>query len=793
MRQTPGFTAVVLTTLALGIGANAALFSVVDGVLLRPLPFPDVGRLVDFAHNDAYGTVSEPEFVDYQRGLSAFQSLAAYTGQSSTIGASDVPTRTDGSVVSRDFFQVLGVRPEIGRVFSPNEFSHLASERVMIVSHAFWRQELGGDRGIIGRTVQSDGAPATIVGVMPAEFNFPDADAAFWVPWRMNPDSLWQRNNHYLRLVGRLAPQATIGQASAQAHTLEGRWMRDFPDMYFAARPLVGILTPLRDHILGPSRTYLLALLGAVGFVLMIACVNVANLLLARGESRRREFAVRTALGASGRRLVRQILTESALLSIGGALLGAGLAWLTARALVPFAPSDVPRLDQVGVDLRVVLFTIGITGCTALLFGIVPAWRTAREGMIEALRDGARTGGHAMTSNVRHVLVIAEISLAVVMLSASGLLVRSLLNLRAIDLGFDPDHVLAMQLTLPANAYSDTTADQVFRQIIARVERLPGVRAAALDGAPPIAGSDNGWSIMLDGRVVKTVAEAMVARPEQVTADYFRVMSIPLKNGRLFTDADRMGAPPVVVVNEAMAKATWPGVDPVGHTLKMFLPASPWVTVVGVVGDVRARGYLRDIPATMYFPYSQSATSAYVMPKATALLVRAVGDPLRLAPAAREAVHAEDPRIPVSGLSTMDQIVGRSIASRVFTTVLLGGLAVLALVLAGIGIYGVIAYGVSQRTQEIGIRMALGASSASVLELMLREGAQLVGIGLLLGFLGASLVDRLLRSLLVGVAPADILTLGGVCVLLTGVAACACVLPAWRASTVSPTEALRQG
>lgn len=793
MRQKPGFTAIVLVTLALGIGANAGLFSVVNGVLLRPLPFPEVDRLVDFTHDDFARTVSEPEFVDYQRGMSAFQLLAAYAAQQSTIGASDQPVRTDGAIVSRDFFQVLGVRAEVGRVFTPNEFSHLATERVMTVSHAFWRQDLGGDPRIIGRAVQLNGEAVTIVGVMPADFNFPDADAAFWVPWRMNPDSLWTRNNHYLRLVGRLAPHATIGQAISQARTLEARWMHDYPDVYFPAHPLVGILTPLRDHIFGESRPYLLALLGAVGFVLLIACVNVANLLLARSESRRKELAVRTALGASRRRLVRQILTESALLSIGGALLGGGVAWLAARTLVSYAPADIPRLDQVGVDYRVVLFTIAITAATALVFGVVPAWRYARTDVMDAVRAGTRMDGQTMPATTRHGLVIVEVTLAVITLMASGLLVHSLINLREIDLGFDPNHVLIMQLTLPPNAYTDTTADQVFRQIVARVDRLPGVRVAALDGAPPIVGNDNGWSIMRDGRVVKSVSDAMVARPEQVTPDYFRAMSIPLKDGRLFTDADRMGSQPVVIINEAMAKAGWPGADPVGHTLKMFSPKSPWVTVVGVVGDVRARGYLHDIPATMYFPYSQSATSAYFLPQSAALVVRAAGDPLQLARAVRAGVRSEDQRIPVSEVSTMGHVVDDSIASRVFTTLLLAGFAALALVLSGVGIYGVIAYGVSQRTQEIGVRMAMGASSSSVIEMVIREGARLVGVGLVLGFVGALLVDRLLRSLLVGVAPSDAATLGVVSVLIASVAAAACAFPAWRASSVSPTEALRLG
>jgi predicted permease len=791
LRQRPGFAAVVLATLALGIGANAALFTVVNAVLLKPLPFGKVDRLVDFSHNDTYGTVSEPEFVDYQRGMSAFQSLAAYTQQISTIGAVMEPVRTNGAIVSREFFQVLGVPAEVGRVFTPGEFSHLASERVAVVSHAFWRQELGGDPRIIGHTVLIDGSPTTVVGVMPTGFNFPSAEATFWVPWRMNPDSLWARNNHYLRLVGLLAPDATLAQAIAQARTLEGRWAHDFPDVYIPSRPLIGVLTPLRDHILGATRPYLLALLGAVGFVLMIACVNVANLLLARGESRRTEFAVRTALGASAKRLARQVLTEAAVLSVGGALLGAAFAWLAGHILLRFAPSDLPRHDQIWVDYRVVLFTIAITVCTAILFGAVPAWRTARDGIAGALSEGSRSGAQAMSGQARHGLVIAEVALAVVMLSGAGLLVASLVRLRAIALGFDPSHVLVMEITLPPKSYTDTTADQAFREIVSRVERLPGVTAAALDGAPPITGNDNGWSFVTDGHVPKTVAEAPFARPEQVTADYFRTMSIPLVDGRLLTDADRMGTQPVVVINESLARLAWRGVNPLGHTLRMFTNGFAWATVVGVVGDVRARGYLRDIPATMYFPYSQSAGSAYYLPQDAELAVRVVGDPVHLASAVRAAVHAVDGRIPVSKMSTMGEVVGDSIASRVFTTLLIAGFAALALVLSGIGIYGVIAYSMSQRTREMGIRMALGASARSVMQLVIGEGARLVGIGLALGLLASAVVDRVLRSLLVGVGITDLHVMASVCLVLAIVAFCACGIPAWRATTVTPADALR--
>ncbi|HTE47263.1 MAG TPA: ABC transporter permease, partial [Gemmatimonadaceae bacterium] len=368
MRHRPGFTAVILATLALGIGANAAIFSVVNAVLLRPLPFAHVERIVGFAHEAPYGNVSEAEFVDYQRGMPALSKLAGYVSPTATITVSDVPTRAVASRVTRDFFDIMGVRPFLGRTFAPDEYSHLAKTRLVIIGHSLWMQQFAGDPRVVGKTMRVNGNDATIVGVMPPGFAFPEAETAFWTPWRLNVDSLDTRNNHYLRMVGQLDSRATVEQARSQARTLESRWMHDFPETYFPSQPLVGVITPLRDQLLGPTRPYLLALLGAVAFILLIACVNVANLLLVRAESRRKEFAIRTALGASGNRMVRQMLTESMLYALMGAALGIGLAWLGVRAITLFAPSDLPRVDEIGVDLRVVGFTAAITLMTGVAF-----------------------------------------------------------------------------------------------------------------------------------------------------------------------------------------------------------------------------------------------------------------------------------------------------------------------------------------------------------------------------------------------------------------------------------------
>jgi putative ABC transport system permease protein len=528
--------------------------------------------------------------------------------------------------------------------------------------------------------------------------------------------------------------------------------------------------------------------------VLLIACVNVANLLLARAETRRKELAIRTALGASAARLTRQMLTESALLAIAGGVLGLGLAWWGVRLLVALAPSSIPRLGDVRVDLPVLAFTLTISLLTGLLFGLAPALRAVRTDSASTLKEGGKTStvGSGLR-RARRALVVSEVALAVVTLAGAGLLVRSLWKLQAIDLGFDHTSVLTMRLSLPSRSFDNARSVEFYRQLIARIEQLPGVRAVAATGSLPLASGDDGWSIFVDGQVVKTISEASVAKPHQVTPGYFALMKIPIVRGRAFTDADREDAPPVTVVDETMARQLWPGQDPIGHTLKMFNDKAPWVTVVGVARNVRSNGFQDEVPPTMYFPYAQAGRSAYYTPRSMTLLVKSTGDPLAFAGTVRRIVRELGPAVPVSQTQTMEQVVGASIASRRFTTTMLGAFATLALVLAGIGIYGVIAYGVSQRTSEIGLRMALGAEQRSVLMLVLSEGLRMTLVGLALGIAGALAVARLLRSLLVGVTAVDPPTLTLVSLILAGVAILASALPARRAMRVSPTEALKGG
>jgi predicted permease len=791
MAHRPGFTAVVVATLALGIGANAAIFSVVNGVLIRPLPFENPDGIAYFRHEDPYWSVSEPEFMDYRRDVKAFTRLAAFSPTDANLtGDVGEPERIAVARVSDQFFEVLGVRPMIGRTFTGDEEKR-GGPPVVVISHGLWQRRFGADTAIAGKKIVINGTPRTVVGVMPEHFDTPSRSIVVWSPLRLVPESLWTRNNHYVQLIGRLAPGATIAQAKTTVATLGQRWMKDYPDIYFPGKPLVPYIEPIRDTFVGPTRPYILALLGAVGFILLIACVNVANLLLARGEGRRKELAIRTALGASSRRVVAQLLTESGLLALIGGALGLVLAWWGVRVLVSAAPSSIPRLDQVGVDARVLAFTLGVSLVTGLIFGLVPALRAAMSDTSESLKEGGKTSAHGSVRRARGMLVIAEVALAMVMLTGAGLLVRSLRTLQQTDLGLDPSNTLTMRLSLPPRQYDDARSVQFFRDLVTRVEAMPGVRSAAAMGWTPLVDGGGDWSIMVDGKILKTIAEAPASQPAQVTPQFFKTLGVQILRGRTFTEADRADAPMVAIVNESMAKKLWPGQDPIGHRIKMFNETAPWATVVGLARDMQSSGIRKDVPSTMFFPYAQVGKSAYYTPLVMTLFVKATRDPEALATPIRQAVHAIDRNVPISDIRTMEDVVGGSIASRSFSTALITGFASLALVLAGIGIYGVIAYGVSQRTYEICQRMANVAEDLRVNALVMSEGLRMTLAGVVIGLVGGLGVARLIRSMLVGVGVVDIPTLAVVAIVLLGVAALASAVPARRAVRVSPTEALR--
>ena len=793
------FTAVVLATLALGIGANVAIFSVVNGVLLRPLPYPDAERVVQINHREPSTLVSEGEFVDYRDGTKRFEKMAAFTPATATLNDDRDPERVMMARVSDGFFSILDVPAEVGRTFVPEEDRrHGAPRRAVVLSHGLWTRRFGGDRSIVGKEIRINDASFTVVGVMPQRFEFPSSETAMWVPLRLNYDTLWTRNNHYLQMIARLRPGVTAAAASTDLNTLARQFIRDYPEIYGGRYPLVPMVTPLPDQLLGRTRPYLLALLGAVGFVLLIACVNVANLLLARGEARRKELAIRTALGASRSRLARQVFTESIVYAFVGGVLGIALAWWGQRLLRAAAPESIPRLEEVTIDAGVLAFAIVVTTLTGALFGLIPAVRGSRGDAIRSLRDGGKTSSQYGIGRARGVLVVSEVALAVVLLTGAGLMVRSLWKLQSIDLGIDPENVLTMTVSFPEPraALNDPAGpqriiSQFYRDLTTRVQALPGVRSVGAVADLPIADDNSSWSILIDGSPQVDVGAAPAATPQQVTPGYFRTMGISIVRGREFTEQDNEDAPLVALVNETAAKKLWAGKSALGGTIKMLNPTSPWATVVGIVKDVRSSGYLGDVPPTMYFPHAQSGKSAYYTPAAMNLVIKTAGDPTVLAGPAREVIRQLSPITPVSRIQTMERLVVASVASRRFSTGLLAGFAALALVLAGIGIYGVIAYDVSQRTYEIGLRMALGARSGQVAGLMLGRGVRLVALGLVIGVAGSLAVTGLLQSLLVDVSRLDPITIGGVVVVLGAVAAAAAYLPARRAARVDPMVALR--
>lgn len=786
----PGFAAIVIATIALGVGANAAIFSVVNGILLRPLPYPHADRLFSFGHEAPQWLTSQPDFVDYRAGMRTVDGLAAYTRLEGTLTDGGEPERVRVVRGSEAFLPVLAVPPLLGRGFAAEEFVPKRTP-VIIISYGLWQRRFGGDRSIVGRKVALEGFPRTIVGVMPAHFDFPESRTDVWTPLpRFNLDSLDDRNNHYLFMVGRLRANVPLERAHAEAATIAQRIMRTYPEKFDPKAPLVPHLTSVTEELVGKTQPYLLALLGAAAFVLLIACSNVANLLLARGETRHKEMAVRSALGASGFRLVSQVLSESGLLAIAGGSLGLLLAWAGDRALIAAAPASIPRLDTIGIDWRVVTFAAVVAMLTGVFIGLIPARRAAAGNTAEALQGGgrvvdARGGARA----VRRALVVAEIGLAVVTLSGAGMLLRSLWNLQSADLGFEPRGVLTAKIALPPSRYDDARTPMLFAQVLERLRVLPGVRAAGASGWLPVVDAGGLWGFRPDNGNYPD-GRWPLAIPQQATPGYFDAIGIPIVEGRAFTSSDAAGAPLVAVVSNSLAALAWPGKNAVGQRLRLGGDA-PWMTVVGVAGDIRARGFGDTPEPTMFFPLAQAGTSAYFTPRSMTLIVRADGDPGRFATSLRGIVHSADRNIPVSEVRSLDDVVGTSVSSRRFNTALLAGFAALALLLAGIGTYGVISYGVTQRAFEIGVRMALGAVPGDVLWLVMREVLALVGAGLLLGLAGAFALSRFVTSQLYGITGNDPTTIVIAVAALGLAAAVAGYIPAWRATRVNPVVALR--
>ena len=795
LRRDRGFSAVAILTLALGIGATTAIFSVLDAVVLRPLPYPDAERLAMVWMDNRRQGISEDihswlNYSDLRAQNEVFVDLAAFTesGYNLTggcVGDGCEPERVAAALSTANLFTVLGVSPLVGRAFTADEESE-GRDGVVLIAHGLWVRQFGADPGIVGRTIRLNGRERLVVGVMPRRFAFPTSETDVWVPLALPQDFREARYSFGLDVVGRLRDGVTLERAQADMDAIMNRLVEQY-------EPLRGLginLVALPEQVVGPTlRTALWVMLAAVGAVLLVACANVANLLLSRASVRAREVGVRLALGASRGRLVRQLLTESALLAALGGLLGLALAWGGLRLLTSLAPADIPRLDEVSVNGVVLAVALGLVLVTAIAFGLVPALRASRENLTESLREGGRggtTGGGGL--RVRRVLVAAQIALVVVLLAGAGLLVRSFVALQQVHLGFRPDHLLTVRIALPVAKYErEGQRVAFFDDLVERVRGLPGVRGAGAISAVFISKTPRSTTITIEGRPrTPDIANAEIPL-DGVTRDYFRVMDMPIVRGRSFTAQDRAGAPDVVIVNAAMARRFWPNEDAVGKRFKYGGDGSdgPWMTVVGVVGDMRRTGYDAAVRYESFLPFAQYT------PAQMTLVVRTTGDPLALAGGVRGVVRELDSDLPVYDVRSMDQLLGEMIAQRRFSMALLATFAALALVLGLVGVYGVTSYFVAQRTREVGLRIALGAPPPQLVRMVVRQGMGVAAAGIVLGVLGALAATRLMAGLLYGVSPTDLPTLAVVVALLAAATLLANWIPARRAARVDPLVALR--
>ena len=787
LRKHPGFTLIAVITLALGIGANTALFSVVNAVLLRPLPFPEAERLVwlgGWAGNDKEQGVTPADFLDYREQSQSFAQFAASVseGVPMNLTGNGEPERLKGALVTANYLDVFGVQPALGRIFVAEEGQE-GGERVVVLSHALWQRRFGADPAIINRTITLDKRQLTVIGVMPPGFQYPPG-VELWQPFSFpaSPQNAFRsRELHFLRPVARLKPGVTRAQAQAEVETIARRLQALYPKTN-ANQSL--FLMPLQERIVGNIRLTLLVLLGAVGCVLLIACANVANLLLARAASRQKEIAVRSALGASRGRVMRQLLTESLTLAVLGGVGGVLLARWGVKLLVALSAANLPRTDEIGINASVLGFTLAVALLTGLLFGLVPAWQSARLDLTEALKEGGKgTGSSAQRHRTLSLLVVGEVALALVLLVGAGLLVNSFVRLQQVSPGFDEQHLLTVRIDLP-NPYAQPEKKALFyEQLQQRVAALPGVEAVGLVTELPLARQSADFSFKIEGRPALPAGQGPHADIRNVNHDYFRAMRIPLRKGRHFTEAEVRDNAKVVLISEVLAQRFFPGEDPLGQRLSLGSLSQGAYEIIGIVGDVRHRGLDGGLVQTIYFPSLRLGYSN--------LVIRTATDPVSLAAAVRKEVMAIDPNQPVANIKTMEQWVSESVAQPRFRTLLLSVFAAVALLLSVVGIYGVMSYVVTQRTHEVGIRMALGAQSRDVVRLVVGQGMKLALVGVMIGLVAAFALTRLMSSLLYGVSATDPATFAVVALLLTGVALVACYLPARRATKVDPMVALR--
>ncbi len=793
--KNPGFTVVAVLTLAIGIGANTAIFSVVNGILLKPLPYKEPDRLVRvFEQYPQYPKfpMSPANFLDYRERNNVFDGLAVYTRQDLELSLGDKPELLPCLLISSGYFELLGYQPELGRPFLREE-ELPGKEKVAMLSHALWQRSFASDPEIVGKTITLSGNPYVVVGVMPAGFQHVGGTyrslshgetVAVWVPFILNPQQA-QRGSHYLNVVARLKPGISQQQAETEMNLIAAGLEQQYPDSNKDWRIMV---KGLREEIVGGARPALFVLLGAVCFVLLIACTNVANLMLARATAREREMAVRTALGAGRFRLVRQMLTESFLIATLGGLLGLLLAMWMIDLLLTLSSETLPRAHMIGVDSRILMFAVGLTFLTGLLFGLVPAFQGSKVNINELLKEGGRgTFGGPRQRRLRSLLVITEVSLAFVLLIGAGLLMQSFLNLERVEPGFNPQNVLTMSIPLPRARYEKGDKRVEFYQsLIDRVKALPAVRSAAITSDLPWDGYDENTSFTVEGKV-SDPENGPHARYHFVSPEYFQTIGVPLVAGRFLTGSDKADAPSVILINESMANRYWPGENAVGKriTFNDNPKEEDWLTVAGVVGDVKDTPGAASAEPAFYWPHAQAPYSEMI------LALRTDTSPLSLVEAVRREVLALDKDLPIADVRTLDDIAAASVSRPRFTLMLVGFFALVAMLLAAIGIYGVISYSVSRRTHEIGIRMALGAKTSDVLKMVVGQAITLVSFGVGAGVAASIALTRLMGSLLFGVSATDPLMFIGISILMGCVSLLASYIPARRAAAVDPMEALR--
>jgi len=787
----PSFTAVAALALALGIGANTAIFSVVNAVLLEPLPYRDADRLVMVWGNNlpkgaTIDLVSPGDLAEWKAQNHVFEDLAGSRDASYSLTGMGEPESIFGYRFAANFFHVLGVNALLGRTFLPEE-DRPGSDKVVVLSHRLWQRRFGGDPGVIGKSITLSGAPYTVIGIMPPGFSHPRG-AELWTPLALDPSLMNNRQRRFLRVAARLKPGVTREQAQKEMDGIAARIAAQYPETNAGE----GVNVVKLEYI-GDARTPLLVLLGAVGFVLLIACANVANLLLVRAAARQKEIAIRTALGASRLRLVRQFLTESVLLSLFGGALGLLLAFWSVGPMRALFQSNIenfnlPKVEAIPVDGRALGFSLLLSLLTGVIFGLLPALQASKPDLNLTLKEsGGSSTVSARGRRFRDLLVVAEIALALMLLIGAGLMIKSFLRLQQGDLGLNPKNVLTMQVMLPQYKYPDAQKRLAFLQgVLQRVETLPGVQSVGAINFLPLSGFWGTASFSIEGRPLPKPGEEPGADNRVITPHYLRAMGIRLVRGRDFTERDREGAPQVAIINETLARRYWPSEDPIGKRLNLGEANNPsWWEIVGVAGDVKAFGLEQETHADLYRPFLQ------VPFPLIAFTIRTAADPMRLAAAVRQEIWTVDKDQPVFKVLTMEQLASDSVTFRRVSMLLLGFFAAVALVLAATGIYGVMAYAVTQRTHEIGIRLALGARTQDVVSMILRQGMLLALIGVAIGLAASLALTRVMSSLLYGVSATDPLTFIGISALLVGIALLACYLPARRATQVDPMVALR--